>query len=588
MHQLAYRVEIARPETQRIEVTVQVTGHRSREAYLSFPRWAPGWYVFRDYARHVEAASAASARGEPLEMEKSSVSTWRVRTRGNRRFSVTFRIYCGKWGDAYSHVDATHASLFGPSVFPFVHDRTTEPVALELDFPESWLAISTGLPVAGDDDRSFRAQNYDELLDCPIEIGNHEVYRFSAGGKPHELAVVGGPIPTPGERLTSDLRKIVEEAGRLFGELPYDRYVFLLYVTPAPTGSLEHRNSTTLTMKPECFHAEPEYVKKWLATASHEFFHLYNVKRIRPAELVPFDYLHEQRSPQLWVFEGLTSYYDDLVLVRAGLMDEKVWLGKLGKNVCLLRSMPGRKLESLADSSRDAWVKFMVKDENWQNRGISFYTKGLLVGFCLDLEIRRRSNDNQSLDDVMRSIYRDSRSSGYRGLTEARFRKLCEDAAGSVLPVIFDTYVHTTEPIDFDTHLAAAGLKLTPDRKKPGELGRPEKDQGWLGLETTSTEGRLLVARIPTETPAHRAGLAPGDELLFLDGRRIESAADFDARIQWATPGDTLTLTISRYGRRRELPAQVGQHPVTTFLVVPDRKATAAAKRRRQRLLSGR
>lgn len=585
MSEISYRVRILRPETQRIEVEVAVRDHAGGEALLSLPRWAPGWYVFRDYARNVEAVRAESARGRELPVDKTAVSTWRVRTGRNRSFTATFTIYAGKWGDAYSHVDATHASLFGPSVFPFLHGATETAASVALEVPEVWRHVSSGLPTAGGHDRILWAEDYDHLIDAPIEIGNHEVHAFEVEGRPHELAIVGGPVPTPAERMTADLARIVEQAGRLFGDLPYERYVFLLYVTPSPTGSLEHRNSTTLTMKPECFVTEPLYVEKFLATASHEFFHLYNVKRIRPAELVPLDYLVEQRTSQMWVFEGLTSYYDDLLLVRAGLMDEKTWLGKLGKNVSTLRNMPGRRLETLADSSLDAWVKFMVKDENWQNRGISFYTKGLLLGIALDLAIRERSGDRRSLDDVMRGCFVESQGRSYRGLTAKRFRDLAEEAAGAALPEIFETGLATTEELDLEAALAAAGWKLEPDRKKGEGLDRAEKDEGWLGAETETKEGRLLVAKVPLDTPAMAAGLAPGDELLFADGRRIEDAADLVRRVRWTRPGTTLELTISRYGRRMDLPVELGPRPVTKWKVTPARKSSAAAKRRRAALL---
>jgi len=553
MIEAAYRVEMPEPRTQRLLVHVDVANAEESEVLLSLPRWAPGWYVLREYARNVEEIAAVTPRGRALDVEKSAVCTWRVRNGRSRTFTVTLRIYAAKWGDAYSHVDHEHASLFGPSIFPWVHGAEDRPTELILDVPEHWGQLSTGLPTVADDPRRRRAEDYDHLIDCPIEAGNHEAWEFEVHRIPHELAIVGGPIAEDPERIVGDLAKIVTTTAKMFDELPYDRYVFLLYVTPRPTGSLEHRNSTTLTMLPRCFEEESWYVNRFLTTAAHEFFHAYNVKRIRPADLVPVDYSRIQHSTMMWIFEGLTSYFDDRIVRRAGLMGEKDYLKKIAKNVTTHRTTPGRVRESLVQSSFDAWVKFMVKDENWKNRGISFYTKGLLVGLCLDVEIRERSGGDATLADVMRAAYAESRRPGYQGLTLTRFRRLAEIAAGGPLPEIFDRYLDTTEELDLDGHLERLGLALKEDWGKRERLEPEPRKEGWLGFETKTREGRILVTRVPLDTPALRGGLAYEDEILFVEDRRVESEEALTRRIRHAEPGVPLRLTVSRHGLRRDL-----------------------------------
>jgi predicted metalloprotease with PDZ domain len=374
----------------------------------------------------------------------------------------------------------------------------------------------------------------------------------------------------------------------MFGELPYDRYVFLLYVTPQPTGSLEHRNSTTFTMVPACFEDPALYVNKWLATAAHEFFHLYNVKRIRPAEMVPFDYLREQQTKLMWIFEGLTSYFDDRIVLRAGLTERTDYLAKIAKNITTLRTMPGRRYESLHDSSFDGWTKFMVKDENWQNRGISFYTKGLLVGMCLDLLIRQRSKGKGSLDDAMRAVYRDTKRKGYGGLTERRFRSACERAAGAALPEIFDDMLDTTEEIDFDRWLGLAGLAVKPDWPKRGRLQPPAKREGYVGAEWETREGRVYAAKVPLDTPALHCGLMVGDEVLFVNGRRIESASELTSRIRWAAPGSALAFTVARYGRRQDVSVVAGKAPPRKWKVVQKRTRSLPERKLGEKWLEAR
>ncbi|MEN8149617.1 MAG: PDZ domain-containing protein [Planctomycetota bacterium] len=579
MAELRYGVSIPSPATQRLTVELAAADLPAGDALLSMPRWAPGWYVLREYSRNVETIRARTPAGREVAVEKDGVSTWRIRKGRGKSVVVTLTIHAPKWGDAYSFVDAHHASLFGPSVFPWIHGTKHEPATLAIDAPEAWKRISTGLEPVNGDPRLREAEDYDHLIDSPIEIGNHEVRRFEAGGKPHELAIVGGPIATDPAKVVADLAKIVEEEGRMFGELPYDRYVFLLYVTPEPTGSLEHRNSTTLTMLPACFESPERYVNKFLATSAHEFFHLYNVKRIRPADLVPFDYLNEQHTKLMWIFEGLTSYFDDRIVMRAGLTEREDYLRKIANNVTTLRTTPGRRLENLHDASFDSWTKFMSKDANWGNRGISFYTKGLLVGMCADLLIRKRSKGRGSLDDAMRTVFRDTKRKNYAGLTERRFRSACEAAAGAKLPEIFDGMLDTTMEIDFDEYLGLAGYRLAPDRPKRGRLEPKATQEGFVGAEWETREGRVFVAKVPVDTPAHLCGLLAGDEVVFVNDRRVASAAELADRIRWAAPGDALRFLVARHGRPTEVAIVATKAPVAAWKVAKKRSRSLAERK---------
>ncbi|HEY6098522.1 MAG TPA: hypothetical protein VIW03_03775, partial [Anaeromyxobacter sp.] len=363
---------------------------------LAFPVWTPGSYLVREYARHVEGLAAADGDGAALPVERLDKHRVRIRAGAARRAVLRYRVYANELTVRTAHLDGTHGYVNGAAVFPYVPGREGEPHVLEVVPPPGW-RVSTALEGGP---TTFRARDYDELADSPLEIGEHRIVRFTVLGRPHELAIWGRGNLDEG-RLAGDARAVVETFAALMGGLPYERYVFIVHLTDKRRGGLEHARSTTLNVARTSFFPREAY-EETLGLLAHEFFHLWNVKRLRPAAFVPFDYAREQYTRLLWWFEGATSYYENVALARAGILEPKRWLKVLGQALTALERTPGARKMSVEEASFLAWVKHYRPDENSPNSAISYYLKGELVALALDLELRRRG---KSLDDVLRTLY---------------------------------------------------------------------------------------------------------------------------------------------------------------------------------------
>ena len=496
-----YRVAIPRPHTHLVEVEAR---YRELDGLppsivLRMAGWTPGSYLVRDYARQVEGLEAATAGGERLSVEKLDKASWRIDRRGASEVVVRYRVFAHELSVRTSHVDATHAFLNGAPTFLWLEERRGAPHEVILEAPAGWRTVTALTPLGGD---RWQAADLDQLIDSPIHLGGGPVHEIEAAGRPHQLAIWGRPEPGAAsvDDLVADTRKIIEAHAAVFGGAPpYDRYAFMLMLAPGVYGGLEHAASTALLSTPFAFATRKKY-EELLELVSHEYFHLWNVKRIRPEALGPFDYTRENYTRSLWVVEGLTSYYDRYTLRRAGLQSVKRYLEKLAEEWGQVQAIPGRRKVSVEEASFDAWIKHYKPDENTVNSTISYYLKGSIVCLALDLEIRRRSGGRRSLDDVLRRLWTEFAAAG-RGYPDAAVQREMERAVDLDLGPFFDRFVRGREDPDLAGALAGVGLTLQPKAEKPPE-GEPERPPGWLGTLTREVAGRLAVAAVLGGSPA--------------------------------------------------------------------------------------
>jgi predicted metalloprotease with PDZ domain len=592
---------------QHVHVESLFPAEGAAELELAMAVWTPGSYLVREFARHVEGLSAASADGAPLPVEKVRKNRWLVATRGAGEVIVRYRLYAGEMSVQGNWVDSDFASLNGAPTFLTpardLEERRARPHLVRLDLPAGWSRSLSGMPLHEGRENHYAASSFDVLVDSPILAGSPAVYEFEVGGKKHVLAHQGEGGVWDGARSAADVRKIVETTHRFWGDVPYDRYVFLNVIAEG-RGGLEHLNSTLMMTSRWAARVPKEY-RRWLGLVSHELFHTWNVKRLRPAGLGPFDYEKEVPTKSLWIAEGLTSYYDDLLLARAGLLTEKQYLAALSKQIETLQTTPGREIHPLEMTSWDAWIKFYRPDENSANSTISYYTKGAVVGFLLDAEIRAASESTRSLDDVMRRAY--ALYSGERGYTPEEFRAVVSEVAAKDLSTWLHHAVATTEELRFDAALAFYGLRFKdPDARGKGasedaeddgakdggdgedaeESEDPPRKKAWLGIVTRNDGGRLHLAEVRRDGPGWAHGLNAGDEVLAIDGYRLR-ADGWEKRLEQYQPGDQVTVLVARRDRLLSIPVVFGEEPPKRWRLEARPEATESEKKRRAIWLLG-
>lgn len=525
------------------------------------PVWTPGSYLVREFAQHVQDVSATDGGSRPLDCRKIEKNVWRVATGGAPEVAFAYRVYAYEASVRTSWLDGRHATLNGATLFVYADGFAESGATVTLELPPGWTAVSTSLErVAGAPGHVFEAAGFDELADSPIEAGTHEVHAFEACGAPHEIALVGGGNADP-RRLVADVRRIVETAGALFGGgLPYGRYVFIAHLVPpgAGGGGLEHRASCLLQMPRFGFRPENEYLRR-LSLVAHEFFHAWNVKRFRPRDFVPLDYRRENLTRLLWVAEGWTSYYEWVLLRRAGLLTGHQMLDALARDARSLLETPGRFVQSLEDASFDAWIKYYRQNENSRNSQVSYYVKGAVAALVLDLLIRERSRGTRSLDDVVRALDEAARSPEYRGYDAAVVKAACARAAGSPLDDYFRTAIEGTGEIDLARALRPFGLEIAW-AAEPAPRGAVER-RGFLGVSVASEGGKLRVKSVLAGSPALRAGLAAGDEIVAIDGWRVADPAALRARLEDSEAGRSIEIDAFHRDARYRATATLGEPP---------------------------
>lgn len=516
---------------------------------VAMPVWTPGSYLIREYARNVEHPRAR-ADGEPASAEKIRKNAWSIAHRGAREIVFEYELYCNDVTVRTNHVDPTHLYLNGAATFCFAAHAPSLGSELALELPDGF-RVATAL-AKGDGPAAFRAASFDELVDAPLQAGAHQTRAFEALGRAHELAIWGEAPGANWDDVVRDTKAIVETEARLFdGELPYDRYTFLWLVTPRTRGGLEHRDSSTLTVTPQLFEDRKGYLDV-LSLVAHELFHLWNVKRIRPAGLTPYRYEEENYTRLLWWFEGATSYYDWRVLRVAGLCTVDEYLEHLGEEIARLEDTPGRAAQSCAEASFDAWIKLYRADENTVNSTVSYYLKGEIVCALLDVELRVRTQGRRALDDVLALLWREH-GKDERPVPEDAMPALFERAAGVPMDDLLGPWVDGRGELPIDAVLGKVGLELRRDRdgKRP---------RGALGIRVRTSDGRAIVTSVLRGRAGHRAGLDAGDEILAVAGRRVEGGK-VDAALLGRAPGSEVDVLVARDGALRALRATLDPMP---------------------------
>ena len=546
MEPTRYTIVAHRPSAHLFEVacTIDDPAHEGHRFVL--PSWIPGSYLIREFARHVVAARAHDARG-PVRLAKVAKDTWQAAP-AQGALTVTIDVYAHDVSVRTAFLDATRGYFNGPGLFLLPEGRARAACIVDLAAPthaggERW-RVATTLPRDGAEAWGFgryRAASYDELIDHPVEMADFQHVAFEAGGVTHDVAV-SGRARFDGERLARDLAKVCQWQCDLFGgapgsRAPFDRYLFQVMAVGEGYGGLEHRASTSLLCSrrdlpaPGMAKITDDY-RAFLGLASHEYFHAWNVKRIKPAAFVPYDLAREAYTRQLWAFEGITSYYDDLALVRSGVIDAESYLELLGRAMTGVLRTPGRAVQSVADASFDAWIKHYRPDENTPNACVSYYAKGSLVALALDLSLRQAGG---SLDAVMRALWRSSRGGP---IGEPDILAAVEAAADRALARELQQWVHGTADLPLQRLLEDTAITVLHETTPLG-----------AGLGLKLSEGALTgiqVKSVALDSAAARAGISAGDEVLAVDGWRVRR---LDEALQWTVRDRPLELVLVRERR---------------------------------------
>ncbi len=592
--EIAFTIGMSRPHTHLFEIDVSIkraaTATAPSEELLVMPVWTPGSYLIREFERHVQDFAAKDASGQPLKWEKVNKTTWKVTTNGSRDWHASYRVYANELSVRTSELNSAHAYWNNANLLMYLDGFLKSPSTVRVIAPDVW-KIATGLPGVPGQRNTFRAENFDVLYDSPFEVSNFKSILFNVKSVAHRIVIDGEGNYDP-ERMRRDVQKIVETQVELMGgEVPYRDYTFILHLRSNAGGGLEHANSTSLgyprfgftirtgdratSASPNAGMGPQSDYRGFLSLVSHEFFHLWNVKRIRPDALGPFDYTQENYTKNLWVAEGVTDYYSDIALRRAGLISEGDYLAATARSIQALQNTPGRLVQSVEESSYDSWIKFYRADENFNNSQVSYYDKGAILGLLLDLEIRKRSNGAKSLDDVLRYLYTEFFKKD-RNYTPADFQKASELAAGASLEEFFAKYVRGTDELDYNTALAAVGLRLdTGAATAPS--GQPV-ERVYFGADLRQENDRLMVTRVTAGSPAYEQGLNTGDQIVALDNARMTLAL-FNARLAEKRPGDLLNLTIFRFDDLSTMLIKLGGRTEGTYRIVPVPAPTEAQKR---------
>ncbi|MDX1805212.1 MAG: PDZ domain-containing protein [Alcanivorax sp.] len=579
---IEYRIRPLRPEAHLFEVTLTVASPTPEGQAFSLPAWIPGSYMIRDFARHLVHLDASS-HGETLAVAKIDKQTWQL-SPCEGPVQVSYQVYAWDLSVRGAHLDTTHGYFNGTCVFLAAMGHEDQPCEVVIEPPQGaayngW-QLATGLPRLEGSELGFgrfRADNYDALVDHPVEMGPFEYASFEACGVPHWV-VLAGRQKADMARLCRDLKPICEHHIKLFGEpAPMDRYLFMTLVTGNGYGGLEHRNSTSLMCARDDLPRRSDApgqvrdgYRNYLGLCSHEYFHTWNIKRIKPAAFTPFDLSAEVHTELLWAFEGITSYYDDLSLSRTGLIEPHSYLELLGQTLTRVYRGQGRHRQTVTESSFDAWTRFYKQDENAPNAIVSYYTKGSLVALALDLTLRDLTGEAKSLDDLMRLLWQRYGQTG-EGVPEQGIRPLAEELTGQDMGEFFEQALYSTEDLPLADLLADRGVQLNwrsaaghgDNGGKPGQDGMPN-----LGIRVAADPLGAKILLAYQQGAAMAAGLSAGDVIIAVGGLQATSV-NLDTLLASYLPGETVEVHAFRRDELMRFKVQVeASEPSTAFLTI--------------------
>lgn len=552
----SFVVTMDNPGTHYLHVEMSCTDQKADFIDFKMPVWTPGYYKVQTLAKNVVNFKAANGQGSFLSYTKTLKNTWRVSCKNQKTVIISYDVYANNLFVAESYVDESQAFISPTGVFMFPAGQIKQPSVVSLKPYGEWKSISTGLDPVQGKPNTFYAENFDVLFDCPILMGNHQIIDFKVKGIPHSLAV-SQKDTLDKSRFIADLTKVVETAATLMGDIPYKQYSFITIGSFG--GGLEHGNSCVLSCtNPVADTSNLERYKGWLNFVTHEYFHLYNVKSIRPIALGPFDYDNECYTNMLWVSEGFTVYYEYLIMNRAGLLNRDECLKYLTESIKGYEDKPGNQMESATLSSYDAWIHFFDPSSDARNNTISYYDKGCALGLFLDLQIRNATQNTKSLDDVMRGLYNKYFKELKRGFTDDEFRLMCEQTAGKPMPEIFE-YASTTKKIDYPKYLSLVGLSIDT-------TAHVSTEKVYLGASVKMQGNDCVLYNVERNSPAWNVGLGNDDQVLTLEGQK--AGKDLLAYIlKTKKAGETLHLTVQTKDLKRNVDVVLAPLKEKTFKI---------------------
>lgn len=532
-----YSLRMSKPQNHYFEVEMELQDFKQADVTIKMPVWAPGSYLVREFSKNVNMVKAVDENGKALNVQKTAKNAWKITKGKAKKVKVNYEVYAFELSVRTSFLDLSHGFVSGSGVFCYVDGFKQLPGNLTVYPYKSFSTISTPLKKAAvglqtDDATTYEFANYDEFIDSPLEIGNQEVFYFNVGETNHEVAIYGMGNYDMSE-LKVDMEKIVAAANDVFGGVnPNKNYTFIIHNVINGQGGLEHANSCVLSVNRWTYAAQ---YNDFLSLVAHEYFHLWNVKRIRPIELGPFNYDQENYTTLLWVMEGFTSYYDELLMVRAGYYSKEDYLRKLQSTINYVEGSVGTRVQPVAHSSYDAWIKGYRPNENSSNTGMTYYSRGAMLASYLDALIVTKFNAKKSLDHFMRYLYDEFYIKKQRGFTEKEFKTALETFLGQNMDEFFAKYVNGTEAPDFNSVFNGVGVKVVYTGKPLASFGATFSQDG----------GKCIVKAIRAGGAAEDAGISVGDEIIACNGLRIDQAT-LDNFIASLVVGEYCELIVAR------------------------------------------
>lgn len=573
--EIEFDVSLERPNTHFIDVIMRFVSPYDNPV-VEMPSWTPGSYLIRDYARHIQKIRAYMEEGE-VEAFKISKNSWQVNVKKNDIVMIKYSVYAFDLTVRTSYFDSSKLMLSPASVFMYLNNNNAESKGWEytvsLNLSMNWQVFSSLNQING----KYTAKDFDELIDSPFCGGVDKVldikdYEYEDRGRkiPNKVVLIGEKGDQDIDKFTENLIKIQDESVRIFGDLPYNRYYWFLFVVGAGGGGLEHKNSNVSIINRWSF-TDKEKFNRLMALESHEHFHVYNIKRIRPSQLGPFNYNSEVYTTLLWVAEGMTSFYDKITLIRSGIATPEEYFKMIASSIHNLSNIPGREVYSLAEASFDSWIKLYKHDENTDNSSVSYYLKGSLAMFCLDLEIRMQTNWTRSLDDFFKAMYLEYKRDK-KGYQEKDIRMLIEKYTGTALKEFFDKYITGTIEIEYENYLKQIGYTIKPELK----------DKVWTGVKFKKNSNK--VSFVYAHSPAERAGIYFKDEIIAVNGFR--SGNGYSSILERCDPGDRLKVTLFRDSRLYTV-EMVVEEPRPSKVEIVDLEGLTEEQKSRRKLFLG-
>jgi predicted metalloprotease with PDZ domain len=567
---LSHLIKMPEPQTHYFEITtsVDLSNLSYKKSFVDFKMaaWTPGSYLIREFAKNVEAVKA-EANGKPISISKINKNTWRVALgAATKKIQVTYRVYAFELSVRTSFLDDSHGYINPANILLYVNDFANLPHDIRIEPYKNFKVVSTALKETGK--FTYKAKDLDELIDSPIEIGNHKVWDFKVNGIPHQIAFYG-TVKVDSSKFLADVTKVCEEAQKVVGEHPCDHYLFIMHNIGRGTGGLEHLYSTTCSVSRSAYESESGY-QGILSLLAHEYFHLWNVKRIRPKALGPFDYENENYTHNLWLSEGMTSYYSGVILQRMGKISNQGYANRIAAEISSVENTPGNHLESAAEASWDAWIKYYRPNENSRNQTVSYYDKGSLLGYVLNAWIIKSTQGQKSIDDVFKHLYQAYYKKLNRGFTDAELEDAFSKVAGTSAKPIFESYVYGVQTPDYKNLFNEFGFTWSNTNEG--------KSIPYLGF--TAVAGKIIS--VYRGASAYMNGLNVGDEIVSVNKANFEG---LDKLLADKKVGDTILFTVKRDGLERSFVVPVQQSPLLAFSLTDQKTLNENQKKLRLKWL---